>query len=142
MRELGQEFLRGTRVEFNTVIEMPIVYELCDEAVAAAVGFIDDHLRAAAAGFEADLPGAREEVEEVFAAEDFAEGREHGFFDKVGCDAGIAVFFVVKKDAAALKFASDNTHKRSTDERRYTQIKAFWATQQSSVFIRDCYTKG
>ena len=131
MRELGQEFLRGTRVEFNTVIEMPIVYELCDEAVAAAVGFIDDHLRAAAAGFEADLPGAREEVEEVFA-----QGREYGFFDKVGCDASIAVLFVVKKDAAALKFASDNTHKRSTDERRYTQIKAFWATQQSSVFIR------
>ena len=112
MRELGQEFLCGTRIKLDAVIEMPIVYELCDEAVAAAVGFIDDHLRAAAAGFEADLPGAREEVEEVFAAEDFAEGREHGFFDKVGCDAGIAVFFVVKKDAAALKFASDNTHKR------------------------------
>ena len=111
MRELGQEFLRGTRVEFNTVVEMPIIYELCDEAVAAAVGLIDDHLRASATGFEADLARTGEEVEEIFVAEDFAERREYGFFDKVGCDASIAVLFVVKGDAAALKFASDDAHK-------------------------------
>ncbi len=100
--ELGQEFLRGARVELDAVVEMPIVYELCNEAVAAAVGFIDNHLRATAAGFEADLTRAGEEVEEITAAEDFAEGREYGFFYKVGCDAGIAVLFVVKGDAAAL----------------------------------------
>ena len=111
MRELGQEFLRGTRVKIDAVVEMPIVYELCDEAVAAAIGFIDDYLSAAATGFEADLTRAGEEIEEIFAAEDFAEGREYGFFDKVGCDAGIAVLFVVKGDAAALKFASDDAHK-------------------------------
>ena len=110
-RELGQEFLRGTRMELDAIVEMPIVYELCDEAVAATVGLIDDHLRATAAGFEADLSRAGEEVEEIFAAEDFAKGREYGFFDKVGCDAGIAVFFVVKGDAATLKFASDDAHK-------------------------------
>ena len=110
--ELGQEFLRGPCVKLDAVVEVPIVYKLCDEAVAAAVGFIDDHLRAAAAGFKADLPRTGEEVEEITAAEDFAEGREHGFFYKVGCDAGIAVLFVVKGDAAALKFASDDAHKR------------------------------
>ena len=110
-RELGQEFLRGTRVELDAVVEMPIVYELCDEAVAAAVGFVDDHLRTAATGFEADLSRAGEEIEEIFAAEDFAEGRKYGFFYKVGCDAGIAVLFVVKGDAAALKFPSDDAHK-------------------------------
>ena len=110
-RELGQEFLRGARVELDAVVEMPVVYKLCDEAVAAAVRLVDDHLRAPAAGFEADLTRTGEEVEEIFAAEDFAEGREYGFFDKVGCDAGIAVLFVVKGDAAALKFASDDAHK-------------------------------
>ena len=111
MRELGQEFLCGTRVKIDAVVEMPIFYELCDEAVAAAVGFIDDHLRAAAASLKADLTRAGEEVEEIFAVEDFAEGREYGFFYKVGCDAGIAVLFVVKGDAAALKIASDDAHK-------------------------------
>ena len=60
MRELGQEFLRGTRVKIDAVVEMPIFYELCDEAVAAAVGFIDDHMSAAATGFEADLTRTRE----------------------------------------------------------------------------------
>lgn len=100
------------RVKIDAVVEMPIVYELCDEAIAAAVGFVDDYLCAAATGFEADLSRAGEEVEEIFAVEDFAEGREYGFFDKVGCDAGIAVLFVVKGDAAALKFPSDDTHKR------------------------------
>lgn len=111
MRELGQEFLCGTRVKLDAVVELPIVYELYDEAVAATVGFVDDHPRASATGFEADLPRAGEEVEEIFAVEDFAEGREYGFFDKVGCDAGIAVLFVVKGDAAALKFPSDDAHK-------------------------------
>ena len=110
-RELGQESLRGTRIKLDAVVEMPIVYELCDEAVATAVGLIDDHMRAAATGFKADLARAGEEVEEIFAAEDFAEGREYGFFYKVGCDAGIAVLFVVKGDAAALKFARDDAHK-------------------------------
>ena len=109
--ELGQEFLRGTRVKLDAVVEMPIVYELCDEAVAAAVGFIDNHLSTATTGFEANLSRAGEEVEEITAVEDFAEGREYGFFYKVGCDAGIAVFFVVKGDAAALKFPSDDAHK-------------------------------
>lgn len=112
MRELGQEFLRGTGVELDAVVEVPIVYKLCDEAVAAAVGFIDDDPCAAATGFEADLPRTGEEVEEIFAVEDFAERREYGFFYKVGCDAGIAVLFVVKGNTAALKFASDDTHKR------------------------------
>ena len=111
MRELGQESLRGTRIKLDAVVELPIFYKLRDEAVAAAVGFIDDHMRTAATGFEADLTRAGEEVEEIFAAEDFAEGREYSFFDKVGCDAGIAVFFVVKGDAAALKFARDDAHK-------------------------------
>ena len=111
MRELRQEFLRGTRVELDAVVEMPIVYKLCDEAVAAAVGFIDDHPRTAATGFEADLTRAGEEVEEIFAAEGFAEGREYSFFDKVGCDAGIAVLFVVKGNVATLKFTSDDAHK-------------------------------
>ena len=111
MRELGQESLRGACVELDAVVEMPIVYKLCDKAVATAVGFIDDHMRAAATGFEADLTRAGEEVEEIFAAEDFAEGREYSFFDKVGCDTGIAVFFVVKGDAAALKFSRDDAHK-------------------------------
>ena len=110
-RELRQEFLRGTRVELDAVVEMPIVYELCDEAVAAAVGFVDDYLRTTATGFEADLTRAGEEVEEIFAAEDFAKGREYGFFYKVGCDAGIAVLFVVKGNAATLKFTSDDAHK-------------------------------
>lgn len=112
MRELGQEFLCVPCVELDAVVEMPSVYELSDEAVAAAVGFIDDHLCAAAASFEADLSGAGEEVEEIFTVEGFAEGREYSFFDKVGCDAGIAVLFVVKGDAAALKFASDDAHKK------------------------------
>ncbi len=75
-RELGQESLRGTRIKLDAVVEMPIVYELRDEAVATAVGFIDDHMRTAATGFEADLARTGEEVEEIFAAEDFAEGRE------------------------------------------------------------------
>lgn len=110
-RELRQEFLCGTRVKLDAVVEMPIFYELCDEAVAAAVRLVDDHLRATAAGFEADLTRAGEEVEEIFAAEDFAEGREYGLFYKVGCDAGIAVLFVVKGDAATLKFPSDDVHK-------------------------------
>lgn len=110
-RELGQESLCGMRIKLDAVVEMPIVYELRDEAVATAVGFIDDYPRAAAAGFEADLARAGEEVEEIFAAEDFAEGRKYSFFDKVGCDAGIAVLFVVKGDAAALKFARDDAHK-------------------------------
>ncbi len=113
MRELGQESLCGTRIKLDAVVEMPIVYELCDEAVAAAVGFIDDHMRTAATGFEADLARAGEEVEEITTVEDFAQGREYGFFDKVGCDAGIAVLFVVKGDAAALKFAGDDAHKRA-----------------------------
>ena len=112
MRELGQEFLRGTRVKLDAVVEMPIFYKLCDEVVAAAVGFIDDHLCAAATGFKADLTRAGEEVEEITAVEDLAKGREYGFFYKVGCDAGIAVLFVVKGNAAALKFASDDAHKR------------------------------
>ena len=112
MRELGQESLRGARIKLDVVVEMPIVYELCDEAVAAAVGFIDDHTRTAATGFEADLARTGEEVEEITAVEGFAEGREYGFFDKVGCDAGIAVLFVVKGDAAAPKFASDDAHKK------------------------------
>ena len=112
MRKLGQEFLCGMRVKLDAVVEMPIVYELCDEAVAAAVGFIDDHLRAAAASFKAHLTRAGEKIEEIFVAEDFTKGREYGFFYKVGCDAGIAVLFVVKGDAAALKFASDDAHKR------------------------------
>ena len=112
LRELGQEFLCGTRIKLDAVVEMPIVYELCDEAVAAAVGLIDDHMRATATGFKANLTRAGEEVEEITAVEGFAEGREYGFFYKVGCDAGIAVLFVVKGDAAALKFASDDAHKR------------------------------
>ncbi len=110
-RELGQESLCGTRIKLDAVVEMPIVYELRDEAVATAVGFIDDYPRTAATGFKADLARAGEEVEEIFAAEDFAEGRKYSFFDKVGCDAGIAVLFVVKGDAAALKFARDDAHK-------------------------------
>ena len=110
-RELGQESLCGTRIKLDAVVEMPIVYELRDEAVATVVGFVDDHMRAAAAGFEADLSRTGEEIEEIFAAEDFAEGRKYSFFDKVGCDAGIAVLFVVKGDAAALKFARDDAHK-------------------------------
>ena len=111
MRELGQESLRGACVELDAVVEMPIVYKLCDKAVATAVRLVDDHLRATAASFEADLTRAGEEVEEIFAAEDFAEGREYGFFYKVGCDAGIAVFSIIKRNAAALKFASDDAHK-------------------------------
>ena len=102
----------GSRVKLDAVIEMPIVYELRDEAVAAVVGFVDDHLRTTATGFEADLTRAGEEVEKITAVEDFAKGREYGFFDKVGCDAGIAVLFVVKGDAATLKFTSDNAHKK------------------------------
>lgn len=87
------------------------MYELCDEAIAATVGFVDDYPCAAAKGFEANLTRAGEEVEEITAVEDFAQGREYSFFDKVGCDAGVAVLFVVKGDAAALKFPSDDAHK-------------------------------
>ena len=112
MRELGQESLCGTRIKLDAVVEMPIVYELCDEAVAAAVGFIDDHMRTAATGFEADLARAGEEVEEITTVEDFAQRREYGFFDKVGCDAGIAVLSIIKRNAAALKFAGDDAHKK------------------------------
>lgn len=112
MRELGQEFLRGARVELDAVVELPIFYKLRDEAVATAVGFIDDYPRAAAAGFEANLTRAGEEVEEITAVEDFTEGREYGLFHKVGCDAGIAVFSIVKRNVAALKFASDDAHKK------------------------------
>lgn len=112
MRELGQELLRGARVELDAVVELPIFYKLRDEAVATAVGFIDDYPRAAAAGFEADLSRTGEEVEEITAAEDFTEGREYGLFYKVGCDAGIAVLSIIKRNAAALKFAGDDAHKK------------------------------